>query len=131
MKVQASSAIASMLSGTWPVEAPTPRLSKVMTWRFRGDGVDDPRVPVVQGGGEVDEEDDGDAALRSQLAVGVGDAAGVDGAGGRVRVDGDDWACCAGCRAHDVLLCLVHGDGGCGQALVMTALPRMPPLASD
>ena len=45
------------------------------------DRVDDARVPVVQGRGEVDEEDDGDAALRSQLAVGVGDAAGGDGAG--------------------------------------------------
>ncbi len=32
MKVTASSAIASMLSGTSPVDAPTPRLSKVMTW---------------------------------------------------------------------------------------------------
>lgn len=39
-----------------------------------GDGVDDARVPVVQGRGEVDEEDDGDAALGPQLAVGVGDA---------------------------------------------------------
>ena len=44
------------------------------------DGVDDARVPVVQGRGEVHEEDDGDAALRPQLAVGVGDAAGGDGA---------------------------------------------------
>ena len=34
MNVEASSAIASMLSGTSPVEAPTPRLSKVMTWWF-------------------------------------------------------------------------------------------------
>ena len=48
---------------------------------LRGDGVDDPGVPVVQGRGEVDEEDDGDPALRPQLAVGVGDAVGVDGAG--------------------------------------------------
>ena len=46
------------------------------------DGVDDARVPVVQGRGKVDEEDDGDAALRAQLAVGVGDAAGGDGARG-------------------------------------------------
>ena len=54
------------------------------------DGVDDPRVPVVQGRGEVDEEDDGDAALRAQLAVGVGDAAGGDGAGRRFGIGGDD-----------------------------------------
>jgi hypothetical protein len=26
--------MASTLSGTWPVEAPTPRLSKAMTWWF-------------------------------------------------------------------------------------------------
>ena len=49
-----------------------------------GDRVDDAGVPVVQGRGEVDEEDDGDAALRSQFAVGVGDAAGGDGAGRRL-----------------------------------------------
>jgi hypothetical protein len=37
MRVAASSAIASILSGTWPLEAPRPRLSKVskvMTWWF-------------------------------------------------------------------------------------------------
>ena len=32
MKLTASSAIASTVSGTVPVEAPTPRLSKAMTW---------------------------------------------------------------------------------------------------
>ena len=52
-----------------------------------GDGVDDPGVPVVQGRGEVDEEDDGDPALRPQLTVGVGDAPGGDGARGRVLYD--------------------------------------------
>jgi hypothetical protein len=55
-----------------------------------GDGVDDAGVPVVQGRGEVDEEDDRDPALRSQLAVGVGNAAGVDRAGRRLRIRRDD-----------------------------------------
>ena len=50
------------------------------------DRVDDARVPVVQRRGEVDEEDDRDAALRSELAVGEGDAAGSDGAGRCLRV---------------------------------------------
>ena len=54
------------------------------------DGVDDAGVPVVQGRGEVDEEDDGDAALRAQLPVGVGRAADGDGAGRRLGVGGDD-----------------------------------------
>ena len=38
------------------------------------DRVDDPGVPVVQRGGEVDEEDDGNPAPRAEFAVGVGDA---------------------------------------------------------
>ena len=57
------------------------------------DRVDDAGVPVVQGRGEVHEEDDGDAALRSQLAVGVGDAAGGDGAGRCLRVGRDGGGC--------------------------------------
>ncbi len=51
-----------------------------------GDRVDDPRVPVVQRGGEVDEEDDGDAALGAEFAIGVGDSPGVDRQGGRLSV---------------------------------------------
>ena len=62
-----------------------------------GDRVDDARVPVVEGRGEVDEEDHGDPALRSELAIGVGHAAGGDGAGRCLRVGRDDgvvsWWC--------------------------------------
>ena len=42
-----------------------------------GDRVDDAGVPVVQRGGEVDEEDDGDAAVGAEFAVGVGDTPAV------------------------------------------------------
>ena len=63
------------------------------------DRVDDAGVPIVQGRGEVDEEDDRDAALRSQLAVGEGDAAGRDGAGRCLRVGRDDRGVAGG--AHD------------------------------
>src|SRR5581483_1697472 len=54
-----------------------------------GDGIDDARVPVVQSPGEVDEEDDRDAALRPQLSIGVGDAASGDGARRGTDVGGD------------------------------------------
>ena len=63
-----------------------------MTCRFFRDGVDDAGVPVVQGRGQVDEEDDGDAPLRAKLPVGVGSATGRDGARRRRRVRGDDGA---------------------------------------
>ena len=39
-----------------------------------GDRIDDPGIPVVQRGGEVNEEDHGNFALRPQFAVGVGHA---------------------------------------------------------
>ena len=39
-----------------------------------------------EGRSEVDEEDDGDPALRSELAIGVGHAAGGDRAGRCLRV---------------------------------------------
>ena len=42
------------------------------------DRIDDPGIPVVQRGGEVDEEDDGNPALGPEFAVGVGDASGGD-----------------------------------------------------
>src|SRR5918994_1086289 len=54
-----------------------------------GDRVDDARVPVVQRGGEVDEEDHRDSTFRSQLAVGVGDVARRDRARGCVLVRRD------------------------------------------
>ena len=69
-----------MLSGTCPVEAPTPALVEGDDVAVLRDGVDDAGVPVVQGRGKVDEEHDGDAGLGPQLAVGVGGAAGGDGA---------------------------------------------------
>ena len=86
MKVTASLAIASMVSGVEPVEAPTPRLSKVMTAVLRGDAVDDPGVPVVQDRGQVGEEDHRDPGLRAELAVGEIHSAGGDGAGRCVLV---------------------------------------------
>ncbi len=72
------------------------------------DGVDDAGVPVVQGRGEVDEEDDGDAALRAKLPVGVGGAADGDGAGRSLGVGGDDGCVAAG--AHDGSPCDVDVD---------------------
>ena len=61
------------------------------------DGVDDAGIPVVQGRGEVDEEDDGNAALGAEFSVGVGRAPDGDGARRGLGVRGDD-----GCRcAHD------------------------------
>ena len=53
-----------------------------------GDAVHDSRVPVVQDGGEVGEQDHRDAASRAQFAVGEVDAAGRDRAGGGVLVRG-------------------------------------------
>ena len=62
-----------------------------------GDGVDDPRVPVIQLRGEVDEEDHRDPSLRPELSIGEGHAAGDDGAGRCLRVGRDDgvnsWWC--------------------------------------
>ena len=51
-----------------------------------GDGIDDGWVPVVQGAGEVDEEDHGNPRLRAELAVGESHSAGGDGAGRCVLV---------------------------------------------
>ena len=51
-----------------------------------GDAVDDPGIPVVQDGGEVGEEDHGDAGGRADPAVGEVDAADGDRAGRRRRV---------------------------------------------
>jgi len=48
-----------------------------------GDAVDDPRVPVVQDGGEVVQEDERHAGARAELAVGEQRSAGGDRAGGR------------------------------------------------
>jgi hypothetical protein len=56
------------------------------------DRVDDPRVPVVEGRGQVHEEDDRDAALRPQLAVDEGDAVRGDGARRRIDVRRDRFA---------------------------------------
>jgi hypothetical protein len=64
-----------------------------------GDGVDDPWVPVVQGRRQVNEEDDRDPALWSELAVGVGHAADGDGAGRCLPIGGDDGVLAGG--AHD------------------------------
>ena len=51
-----------------------------------GDAVDDSRVPVVKDGGEVADQDYGDAAARAQLAVGEVDTACRDRLGGGVLV---------------------------------------------
>jgi hypothetical protein len=56
---------------------------------FRGDAVDDPRVPVVQDRGQMVQEDHRDAGLRAELAVGEPRPADVDGRGRRVLVGGD------------------------------------------
>jgi hypothetical protein len=47
MKVTASRAIAAILSGVWPVERPTPALSKAITGAISGQRVHDGRVPRV------------------------------------------------------------------------------------
>jgi hypothetical protein len=72
-----------------------------------GDRVDDPRVPVVQCGGEVDEEDDGDAAPGPEFAVGVGDVAGGHGARRRLAVRSDDVVGPIGVGGHGDLLMFV------------------------
>ena len=74
------------------------------------DGVDDARVPVVQRRGQVDEEDHRDAALRAELAVGVGDAAGGDGARRGLRVRGDDTSVV---ELEVALVFLCHGFSSC------------------
>ena len=48
-----------------------------------GDAVDDPRVPVIQDGGEVVQEDERHAGARAELAVGERRAADVDVRGRR------------------------------------------------
>ena len=65
-----------------------------------GDRVDDARVPVVQVRREVDEEDHGDPALRPELTIGVGHAAGGDGAGRCLRVGRDDGVVAGGAHGR-------------------------------
>ena len=79
MKVTASLAICSMVVGVDPLEAPTPRLSKVMTRCVGGDAVHDSGVPVVQDGGQVSEEDHRHLRARAELTVGELHTAGLDG----------------------------------------------------
>src|SRR6266498_2192907 len=82
--------MASTVSGTWPVEAPTPRLSKAMTWRFFAMGSMMRGSQLSSRRGQVDEEDHRDAALRAEFTVRVGDAAGGDGTRRGLGVRGDD-----------------------------------------
>ena len=79
MKVTASLAICSMVVGVAPLEAPTPRLSKVMTRCLAAMPSTTRRVPVVQDRGQVGEEDHRHPAARTELTVGELHAAGVDG----------------------------------------------------
>src|SRR5436309_1087235 len=64
------------------------------------------RVPVVQVRGQVNEEEHRDAALRAELAVRVGDAAGGDGTLRGLRIRSDDTfvrdvgRCVLGCGAR-------------------------------
>jgi hypothetical protein len=74
-----------------------------------GDGVDDPRVPVVQGCRKMDEEDHGDPALRPELAVGEGHAAGVDRASGRLSVGRDDGVVAGGAHEGSPWVWLSYG----------------------
>jgi hypothetical protein len=60
-------------------------LSKVDDPMFRGDAVNDPRVPVVEDRGQVGEEDHRDAGLRAELSVGEIYATGGDGARALLR----------------------------------------------
>ena len=81
MKATASCAIASMVLGVDPPEAPTPRLSKAMT-RCRAAMPSTTRgSQLSKHGGEVGEEDHRDAGRRAELAVGEVDAADRDRAG--------------------------------------------------
>ena len=80
MKATASVAMASMLLGVEPLEAPTPRLSNVIDAVLRCDAVDDPRVPVVQDGSEVGEEDHRDTGPRAEVPVEEVDTGVTDGA---------------------------------------------------
>ena len=70
---------------------------------FRGDAVDDPGVPVVEDRGQVGHQDQRDAGLRAELAVGEIHATGGDGTGGRVLVRRDRVVLCFLAVAHDCL----------------------------
>lgn len=50
-----------------------------------GDAVHDPRIPVIDGRGEVMQEDERYAATRSELAIREPGAGSVDGESGRRR----------------------------------------------
>jgi hypothetical protein len=91
----ASFAIAWIVFGVEPVEAPTPVVERddpVLC----GNAVDDPRVPVVQHRGQVGEEDHRAVGLRAERAVGEIHSTGGDGAGRCVLVRGDHVFVCHG-----------------------------------
>ena len=116
MKVTASSAIASMRVGNLAAGGADAAVVEGDDMVAPGDRIDDARVPVVEVGGEVDEEDDGDPALRPQLAIGVGDAAGGDRACGAFAYD-------VMTGAFEVLVMLMR------VLLVGMALTRLKPSA--
>ena len=89
MKATASFAIASMVLGVEPLEAPTPRLSKVMTRCWAAMPSTTRGSQLSKHGGQVGEEDHRDAGLRAELAVGEVDTPGGDGAGRCVLVRRD------------------------------------------
>ena len=71
------SAIASIVAGVDPLEAPTPAVVEGDDRARGGDAVDDPRVPVVQDRGQVGEEHHRRARARAESPVGEADAAGL------------------------------------------------------
>ena len=88
MNMTASRAMASIVSGVSAGRGADAAVVEGDHAVPGGDAVDDARVPVVQDGGEVGEQDDGDAAARAQLPVGEVDTTGRDRLGGGVLVRG-------------------------------------------
>ena len=80
MNVTASFAIASIVSGTLPVEAPTPRLSKVITWCFAAIASMTRGSQLSRVAARCTRKITGYARLWAELAVGEIDALGRDDA---------------------------------------------------
>src|SRR5438445_2186047 len=85
----ASFAIASIVSGTVPVEAPTPRLSNVITRCVAAMPSTTRGSQLSSTAGQVGEEDHRDASLGAELAVGEIHSTGGDRAGRCVLVRRD------------------------------------------
>ena len=90
MKATASFAISAIELGVLPSDAPTPRLSKVITRRCEAMPSTTRGIPVVQDRREVVEEDDWRTGPGTQVPVGEGRAADIHCLGRGVLVRGGD-----------------------------------------